>query len=65
VLNLSWHSDDSISVDFISAFYQGLNSVTSYANSFRLQPGFVETYNVSHEFNNNADTCAIKFLVNN
>jgi hypothetical protein len=65
VLNLSWHSDHSISIDFTSAFYQGLNSVTNYANSFRLQPGFVETYNVGHEFNNNADTCAIQFLVNN
>jgi hypothetical protein len=65
VLNLSWHSDHSISVDFTSAFYQGLNSVTSYADSFSLQPGFVETYDVGHEFNNNADTCAIQFLVNN
>jgi hypothetical protein len=65
VLNLSWHSDHSISVDFTSAFYQGLNSVTSWAASFSLPPGWVETYNVSHELNNNADTCAIKFLVNN
>ena len=65
VLNLSWHADHSISVAFTSAFYRGLNSVTSWAASFSLPPGYVETYNVSHELDNNADTCEIKFLVNN
>lgn len=65
VMNLTWKSDYSVSVSFTSAFYQGVNSVTSYANSFSLKPTYVETFNVGHELNDNADTCSIIFHVSN
>jgi hypothetical protein len=65
VMNFSWNSDTSVSVSFSSAFFSGLNSVTSYTNSFDLKPNWTEFYTVGHEMDNNFNTCAITFNVNN
>jgi hypothetical protein len=65
VMNFTWNSDFSLSVSFTSAFFQGVNSVTSYANSFKLEPGYVENFSVGHEYNSGADTCDITFSVTN
>lgn len=65
VLDFTWNADFSVSVSFSSGFFLGLNSVTSYKNSFKLQPGATEFYSVDHEIDNNTDTCTITFNVNN
>ena len=65
VLDFAWNADFSVDVNFSSAFFLGLNSITGYSNSFSLQPGYTEFYTVGHEIDNNTDTCAINFSVNN
>jgi hypothetical protein len=61
VLSFTWHNDLSVSVKFTSAFFLGVNAVTSYANNYTMGAGGAEYYTVGHEINNNTDTCKIIF----
>jgi hypothetical protein len=65
VMSIAWHNDFSIGVSFTSAFFQGVNLRSTYANTFSLPAGWWENYEVWHAINNGADKCDITFTVTN